>query len=283
MTLEGHHYQIWAITLSREGNLLISAGQDKSIRFWHQTDNQIFLDSQRQLEMEQVWDKELEGEESNYVPEQEVGTAARASIESIKQGERILEALDLVEEERKQREEYQKEIAQAQHIKLTVPPFEPSVLLLGKTPSDYLLWVVTQIKTANLESALIILPFTQVLILLKYLEGWIRENKEVTLSCRILFYLLRIHQVQISANKSLLSNLHSLKQYAHKHLQQQKDTIDYNLAVLNYLKKEIEHVDKQDFFEIADKLHALKQKKRKKLIIGTKKRVVLILNKTPNK
>jgi len=263
MTLEGHHNEIWAMAIGREGNLLISGGQDRSIRFWHQTDTQLFLDSQRQLEMEEAWDRDLEQEEDKFqlTDELEVGTAARASIESIKQGERILEAIDTVEEERIQFELYQKELAAAekelpravvsQHKKDNkplIPPPVPSVLLLGKSPSEYLLWVVTKIKTANLESALIILPFSQVLVLFSYLEKWVKENKEIVLCCRILYYLLRIHQVQISANKSLLSTLLSLQQFTRKYLQQQKDTMNYNLAVMNYLKREIEHSDTKDFF-----------------------------------
>lgn len=73
MTLEGHQSEIWTLALSREGNFLLTAGHDREIRQWvrglrvshaylmqRQTDRQLFLEEQREMEMEEQWDKTLE-------------------------------------------------------------------------------------------------------------------------------------------------------------------------------------------------------------------------------
>jgi len=280
MTLEGHHNEIWSIALSSEGNLLASAGQDRSIRFWRQTETQIFLDSKKQKEIEEAWDKDMEFEEERtmQLDDKEVGSTIRPSIENIKQGERILEALDLIESEIAIQQLYLKDLEKArseatpeilkeydsQNKPLVVPP-EPNVLLLGKSHSEYLLWVISRIKPSNLESALSILPFGHVLMLLKFVDDWVKQHKELIMCCRILFFLLRKNQTQISVNRILLNTLSSLRNNLHHYLQQHKDIIDFNMASMNFLKSQIELNDNsKDFYEVAEKLQELKQKKAKK-------------------
>ncbi|KAL8707564.1 MAG: hypothetical protein Q9225_007734, partial [Loekoesia sp. 1 TL-2023] len=57
--LEGHHGEIWAMTISRSGEYLITASHDKSIRIWQQTDEQIFLEEEREKELEELYEKTL--------------------------------------------------------------------------------------------------------------------------------------------------------------------------------------------------------------------------------
>jgi len=47
-------------------------------------------------------------------------------------------------------------------------------------------------------------------------------------------------------------------------LQQQKESIDYNLAAMDYLKRQIELNDNKDFFSVADKLQEIRDKKKPK-------------------
>ena len=58
-----------------------------------------------------------------------------------------------------------------------------------------------------------------------YLEDWISNSKELELSCRCLFFLLKIHYNQISTSKSILPTLISLKEITRKNLQKQRDLI----------------------------------------------------------
>lgn len=59
------------------------------------------------------------------------------------------------------------------------------------------------IRPSDLEEALLILPFANVLQLLGYLDKWLKQGYEVELCMRVLLFTLRIYQVQISANRSL--------------------------------------------------------------------------------
>lgn len=211
---------------------------------------------QTELEIEQAWDKEIEedithnraqiGEESSLT-----NLATKQSIDTIKSGERIMEAIDLVEDDRimweqwKQDEEKAKQEMDPKLLKehlatgqpLTTPPTR-SPIMLGKDPSTYLLGVISKIRVPELETSIMVLPLTTVIILLKYIEEWISTHQELILCCRVLFFLLNTHQVQISANKALLQTLHSLQHKTRQHLQMHSDIMSFNLTVMDYMKRQ---------------------------------------------
>ena len=39
--LEGHHGEIWALALSHQGNFVVTASHDKSIRVWEKLDEPV--------------------------------------------------------------------------------------------------------------------------------------------------------------------------------------------------------------------------------------------------
>ncbi|KAI5286608.1 hypothetical protein KEM54_006649, partial [Ascosphaera aggregata] len=57
--LDGHHGQVWALAVSHSGEFLVSASHDKSIKVWEQTDEQIFLEEEREKELEDLYDSTL--------------------------------------------------------------------------------------------------------------------------------------------------------------------------------------------------------------------------------
>lgn len=57
--LDGHHGEVWALAVSRTGDFLVSASHDKSIRVWQQTDEQIFLEEEREKELEELYESTL--------------------------------------------------------------------------------------------------------------------------------------------------------------------------------------------------------------------------------
>jgi U3 small nucleolar RNA-associated protein 12 len=99
--LEGHHGEIWALAVSRTGSFLVSASHDKSIRVWEQTDEQLFLEEEKEKELEEMYqntlttsldriDEDEDGEEKS-----EVVAATKQTIETLMAGERIIEALEM--------------------------------------------------------------------------------------------------------------------------------------------------------------------------------------------
>jgi WD40 repeat protein len=41
MKLEGHHGEVWTLVVSRQGDVVVSAGHDRSIRVWERTEEQV--------------------------------------------------------------------------------------------------------------------------------------------------------------------------------------------------------------------------------------------------
>eukprot|EP01127_Copromyxa_protea_P022589 TRINITY_DN8179_c0_g1_i1.p1 TRINITY_DN8179_c0_g1~~TRINITY_DN8179_c0_g1_i1.p1 ORF type:complete len:959 (+),score=261.96 TRINITY_DN8179_c0_g1_i1:33-2909(+) len=278
MTLEGHLGEVWAMALSREGNFLVTAGHDREIRQWRQTDRQLFLEEQREIEMEDQWDKALENDLDPRIDEKaESGPATQRNLESVKDAERIMDALELLEEEKEKWIEYERELADA-HRRLSkeeiaeieasgdflVEKPKPSPLMMDMSGTDYLIWVIQHINQANLESSLLVLPFSQVLILFTHLDTWLKENKDFLLATRILFFLMKVYQVQISANKTMATTINSLREVTRKRLETQKKMIAHNLVALGMIKQQLQvNDDNSEFFEIADKLAKLDSRKHK--------------------
>jgi hypothetical protein len=89
-------------------------------------------------------------------------TTALLTIESLKSGERLLESIELVEKEIEEEIE-QREAMGNPKYRSTNP------LLLGKSPLDYLIYAIRSIKSADLEQALLVLPFHVVVRLISLL------------------------------------------------------------------------------------------------------------------
>ena len=111
MKLEGHHSEVWALAVAKYGSFIVTGSHDRSIRVWRKTDEQLFLDEEREREMEAMYDQQevddryenrpvgsgVEDELGNlpHVKEDEVGVPTRKTGESLVAGERIVEALDV--------------------------------------------------------------------------------------------------------------------------------------------------------------------------------------------
>jgi len=270
LTLHGHIGEIWGLSVAKEGTAFFTGGFDKTIRHWKQTNEQIFLDSKKEQEMEEMWDQELENETRFTATTDEVSVPTRLTAETTTQADRVLEALDLIYEEKKKKEQYEKELQLTKNISammndnVSVTPPDPSPLLLGKSWSDYLYWVISGIKASNLESALKIIPFPQVLHLLTFLDIWITARKELSLCSRILFYLLRHYQVQLSANKTLFDTILHMQSEMHTYIDQIRGLTEYNLAAMTLFKRQIQSTDPHDFFLDSESVFKMKNRKLQK-------------------
>ena len=107
-----------------------------------------------------------------------------------------------------------------------------------------------------------VLPYNHVEILLGQLLGLIKSGLEVELCCRCVLFLLKIHQKQIVANRSLLGALDEMWTGLRTEIKQQKDRMGYNLAAMRFLKRQI--VDGATVF-LGDEASGPSQKKVKTL------------------
>ena len=104
-----------------------------------------------------------------------VGVAGRKTLETLGAADEIIEALDLAADEEERQAEH---AADKQRNPRAKPPV-PNPLLLGRAPSAHVLHVVARVRSAELEQALLLLPFTDALRLVGYLLAWLRQGGQV--------------------------------------------------------------------------------------------------------
>ncbi|KAJ2358226.1 beta transducin, partial [Coemansia sp. RSA 2610] len=162
---------------------------------------------------------------------------------------RIAEALDLADAERRKWSDHADQRRRMPH--LNPPPPEPNPVLAFEklTPEAYVLRTVERVRAADLDDALLVLSFSRVLSLLEYVDVWARRQWNAPLTCRVLFFLLRSHQNQIVATRSMRSRLDSIRRGLRAGVSAQRDQIGYNLAALTSLKAEWEASATADFFD----------------------------------
>ncbi|ODQ52305.1 WD domain, G-beta repeat-containing protein [Saitoella complicata NRRL Y-17804] len=272
MKLEGHHGEIWALAVSSRGDFIVSGSHDRSIRVWEQTDDQVFLEEQREKEMEELYEQTLVAslDQEGQNPEDadaEAISAGKQTMETLMAGERIMEALDLGMEDIPIVKAWEK--AKAANPNLAPPPRNAIFVALGNiTAERYVLDVVQKVKPAHLQDALLVLPFDKVIALLTFIDIWAAREWNIPLICRILFFLLKTHQSQIVANRINRPMLDSVRSHLRKALQKQKDVMGYNLAALRYIKREWESYNTKDFLD-EEKMVEEQNKQTKKRVFST--------------
>lgn len=127
-SLSGHAGEVWSLAVAQDGSFLLSSGHDRSIRIWKRTEEQVFLDEERDKEAERVMNQEeIEVEQAALDPSfadsaqqggeskddpyktaslQDSGAAARPSSEAAKGAERLMEALQLARDAHKEWGDY---------------------------------------------------------------------------------------------------------------------------------------------------------------------------------
>ena len=114
--------------------------------------------------------------------------AVKQSILSINSGDRLLEALEMADQEL--------QASRNKGKKGTSHAANP--MLLGMEPPQYVLWVLRSIKSADLEQALLVLPLGHAERLLYYLVILLKESPWcVELCCRAAVFTFKAHQNQV--------------------------------------------------------------------------------------
>lgn len=93
-----------------------------------------------------------------------------------------------------------------------VPPTPaPNPLLLGMSPSAYVLRAVRAVKPSDMEATLLMLPFHDSLTLLQHVVEWLQSARAVELSVRVACLLLRLHMGRLMAAPSARPMLVALR------------------------------------------------------------------------
>ncbi|XP_057576695.1 WD repeat-containing protein 3 isoform X2 [Hippopotamus amphibius kiboko] len=274
-TLEGHHQEIWCLAVSPSGDYVVSSSHDKSLRLWERTREPLILEEEREMQREAEYEESVAKEDQPAVPGETQGDnyfTGKKTIETVKAAERIMEAVELYRGETAKMREH-KAICKAAGKEVPLP-INPILMAYGSiSPSAYVLEVFKGIKSSELEESLLVLPFSYVPDILKLFNEFIQLGSDVELVCRCLFFLLRIHFGQITSNQMLVPVIEKLKETTISKVSQVRDVIGFNMAGLDYLKRECEAKSEVMFF--ADATSHLEEKKRKR-----KKREKMILTLT---
>jgi U3 small nucleolar RNA-associated protein 12 len=274
LSLEGHQAETWALAVSTDGDFVITGSHDRSLRIWERTEDQVVVSDERETEMEQSWEATMEAEDKYATEEKaESAKATKQTMETIKAGEKLIDALELLQTEEENWKVYEADVEKARKMgvknpEASVPKPPSNELMMGKGPSDYLLHIVKSIRSSDLDEAMLLLPLGLVLKFILHLDSWIKQDIHLELCARCLFFLLRVYQSQISANKSIQSTLHSMRDNIRSHLSRHRDIIGFNQVALNHIKRTMELDSNVKFFEAREE--AFKQNGAKRQKVGRK-------------
>lgn len=139
-------------------------------------------------------------------------------------------------------------------------PRNPVLIALGNISADqHVLRTAQKIPAAQLQDALLVLPFDRVCALLAFVDLWARAAANLPLTCRILFFVLKTHHRQIVAAKTMRVMLSSVRLNLRTALLRQKDQMGFNLAAVRFVGaaveagKTCEYVDEEALKEVEER------------------------------
>ncbi|KAH6606481.1 dip2-dom34p-interacting [Trichoderma cornu-damae] len=240
--LDGHHGEVWSIAMSHGGNFLVTASHDKSIRVWDETDEQIFLEEEREKEMEELYEStltaSLEKDPEGGDVSGEVAAAGKQTTETLMAGERIAEALEMGMADLNLLKEYEE--ARLANPHAMPPQRNPVFVALGNmTAEAYVMSVLQRIKASALHDALLVLPFASVPILFTFINMFAMRSMNIPLTCRILFFMLKTHHKQIVASRTMKAMMDGIRINLRAALKKQKDEMGVNIAALKVVGMQI--------------------------------------------
>ena len=250
--LDGHHGEIWAMVVSRTGEFIVSASHDKSICIWKQTDEQIFLEEEREKELEELYENtlatSLDPDEDPGAEKSEVAPAGKQTVETLMAGERIAEALEVGITDLEIMQEWQA----AREIQPNSAPPQRNLVFTAYgniSAEQHVLNVVQRIHASALQDALLVLPFDKIPPFFTFLRLWAERQWNLPLTCRILFFMLKTHHRQIVASKTMRPMLDGIRAGLRRELHEQKDQMGYNLAALRFVGMRVREMGVREFID----------------------------------
>ncbi|KAF1810677.1 F-box/WD repeat-containing protein pof1 [Eremomyces bilateralis CBS 781.70] len=241
--LDGHAGEIWAMAVSRTGDFLVTASHDKSLRIWSQSDEPIFLEEEREKELEDLYESTLEANLADDVDgdagdKSEVAAASKQTVATLTAGERIAEALELGYADLQLVNEWTAQ--KATNPKLAPPARDPLFLALNQISAEkHVLNTIMRIPAAQLQDALLVLPFATVGPLFTFVGIWLRRQWATGIACRVLFFMLRTHQRQVVASRELKGMLEAMRGDLGRTLGIAKDVMGFNRAALGFVAERV--------------------------------------------
>jgi len=239
-----------------------------------------YLEAQIELSVGKAAGEESAGQDDDP---QSALSATLKSMESIKGGERLMDALDLVEAELTSYFAWEKQQKNAvtaaaptgskvntkRPPPVAIPPPKANPILLGMHPYKYMMHQLKSIKQPDLEQALLVMPFHYIHRLIKMLVELTRRNMDIELCARCAVFLIKVHNDQITASHSLISEISDLREIITNSLSEYRLIIGANVVGLRMMSRFVEgnrtayFVDFEPPTEESSSSFSEKSKKRK--------------------
>ncbi|CAB09121.1 U3 snoRNA associted protein Dip2 [Schizosaccharomyces pombe] len=241
LKLRGHHSEVWALAVGP--TFVVSGSHDHSIRLWEQGDDLVFLEEERERELEEQYESTLvssyeNAEADGEVKDGDVAAVTKQTIESLKDGEKILEAITIGIEDLDQEIQYRLDLLKSPGK--ARGPRNPILAHLGVSAEEYVLNTFKKIRSSHLDDALLVLPFEHVLSLFRFIDIWASRKWSIPLVSRIIFFLLRTYHRQLTTTVKMRPLLNNIRSSLRGSLQEERSLIGYNAAGLSYLRHEWE-------------------------------------------
>lgn len=290
--LAAHQSEVWALAIANDASFVVSTSHDHSIRVWAETEDEVFLEEERDKELEEQYEDTLLNslEEGNgddafkkdgangETPDDQVTDVHKQTVESLKSSERLMEALDLGIGEIEKAAEYQKEMKKWKKKKSGEPPIAPQgnaiLLAMNKKPAEYIMDTLARIKPSQIEDALLVFPFSYTLKFLQFIDIALADPKlsanYLPLICKNLFFVIKTNQRELVSqkNETLKLQITRVKNQLRSKLQQNEDDLGFNVQGLKFIKQQwnLKHN-----FEFVDEYDQMKQdeKNNKKRVFET--------------
>ncbi len=184
--------EVWGVACSSIGDFFVAVSADKCVRVWRQTQEQVFIQEEREEREERMMLKEAEQEyqeidiakssqidpfSKDKVVKIETMAASQKTAENLKYGEDLMEAIMTADQFKGEIEQYEMEMEEYDSKSGRSRPARPrpSPILNNQTIFDHVKQHLKAIRNSELENTLRFLNFKQSISLLYYLEHFIRN------------------------------------------------------------------------------------------------------------
>lgn len=248
----GHIGEAYSLAVDPSGHHLVTCGSDRVIRLFERTQETIVLKDAQEEERARTEATQLAtGDETDIPGLPNLKLASRKTVGSERAAESILECLEVGK------------AFDAADDASDVPPLMRAYAATNST--DYLIAVLTQIRSTDLEETVLLLPFSAICELLERVPTIADRRKDQTeLICKVVLFAVRIHQKPIVGNHALRTVLHDVLQRLSGAIVEMRDLFGQNGHALQMLQRDIEARDGVELFRDVTKAKKKKDKTMKK-------------------
>lgn len=262
--LSAHQSEVWTLAVSGDGTFVVSTAHDHLIRVWLASNDQVFLEEEREKEIDELYENDLLEAPPEEKPEDdEVVDVRQPTMELLKAGEKLIEALDIGAADLDAVEAYELQMQQHKAGKGPVPlrPTPHAILsAYGISGQEHVLQTVLKIRAAQLEDALLVLPFSYTVRMFRFIELWTNEanimGNLVYLGtiCKILFFMVKVNSKELMSQRDsrLRRHLILVKEQLRTQLRRAARQLGYNTLGLKYKRHEWRLEHETEFIDEAE-------------------------------